>query len=315
MWNANGELVSAGFPKFFNGGEQTAITPAPTSMYGCRAFEKLDGSLFIVSKYKGQLIVRTRGTSTVEDLPSGHELLIFQEKYPKVFDNYLLNTEKVTMLYEWTSPENRIVITYDREPELKLVGMIHHQDYSLATQIVLNHEAFLLGVGRPKEYFFKTVEELAETARTLVGEEGYCLYSNKDQVITKYKSEWYLAMHRMKSPLATMDELLESFLVLALPTYSEFMTAIETIHDYEIMLTCRSNASKLYEAKKEVDKIMAHMKMFADSVRGMSRRDAALQIQDAYGKTNRAGYVFAFLDNATLKNEAVKKLYYQVMKK
>jgi ribosomal protein L17 len=219
------------------------------------------------------------------------------------------------MLYEWTSPENRIVVTYDREPQLKLVGIITHADYSLVRQDALDSTAKHLGVERPKEYFFDSLEEMIASARGLIGAEGYCVYSNNDQNITKWKSEWYLAMHRMKQALGSMEELLDFYLVMKMPDYQPFMQYIEEAHDYETMLSSRSMASKVCEAAKEVKKMVDHMAKFAESVRHLSRRDAALKIQEAYGDTNRGGYVFSFLDNKELKNEALKKLFFQVMKK
>ena len=62
VWNEKGELVSASFPKFFNNGESPDLYPNPESFSDWVTPEKIDGSTLIVSKYKGQLIVRTRGT-------------------------------------------------------------------------------------------------------------------------------------------------------------------------------------------------------------------------------------------------------------
>src|SRR6185369_1034556 len=85
VWNSYGELVSAGFPKFTNWGEKPEQFPVPTSLRGCTVTEKLDGSLLIVSKYKGQFILRTRGTVDASTLDNGAELELFRSKYPTIF--------------------------------------------------------------------------------------------------------------------------------------------------------------------------------------------------------------------------------------
>ena len=55
IWNAEGELVSAGFPKFTNWGEAPEVFPLPKSLKGAYVNEKLDGSLLVVSKYRGMV--------------------------------------------------------------------------------------------------------------------------------------------------------------------------------------------------------------------------------------------------------------------
>ena len=74
VWNADGELISAGFPKFTNWGENPEVFPLPTDLTGATIMEKLDGSLVVVYKYKGQFFLRTRGTTDATTLDNGHEL-------------------------------------------------------------------------------------------------------------------------------------------------------------------------------------------------------------------------------------------------
>lgn len=64
IWRvSDGFPVSLGFRKFMNFNEQPAFEPvAPYYDKDFVLTEKLDGSCLIVSKYKGKLIVRTRGT-------------------------------------------------------------------------------------------------------------------------------------------------------------------------------------------------------------------------------------------------------------
>jgi len=43
VWDSQGNLVSAGFPKFVNWGEKPDQFPVPSSLNGCVVMEKLDG--------------------------------------------------------------------------------------------------------------------------------------------------------------------------------------------------------------------------------------------------------------------------------
>lgn len=66
-------VISQGFGKFTNYGERPDFQPwDDTQKFEAR--HKLDGSLLIVSKYKGELIIRTRGTVDARQLANGHEI-------------------------------------------------------------------------------------------------------------------------------------------------------------------------------------------------------------------------------------------------
>ena len=84
--NEDGEIVSMGFSKFTNYGENPEHFPTPDSLKGCVCLEKIDGSLLIVSKYKGNFILRTRGTVDASKLDNCYELEVFKQKNAKFFE-------------------------------------------------------------------------------------------------------------------------------------------------------------------------------------------------------------------------------------
>ncbi len=128
VWDMEGNLVSASWKKFANFGEKPDVFDVPVSLDGTSAMEKIDGSTLIVSKYKGHLITRTRGTVDTSKLDNGYEVDFLKDKYPKVFSDTLLDTH--SLVFEWTSPTNRVVIDYGSEPLLYLTGIICHANYS-----------------------------------------------------------------------------------------------------------------------------------------------------------------------------------------
>jgi len=68
VWSADGQPVSLSFKKFFNWMEKPELTPPPSSLKKCELIEKIDGSTLLVSRYKGQLMARTRGTVDAREM-------------------------------------------------------------------------------------------------------------------------------------------------------------------------------------------------------------------------------------------------------
>ncbi len=155
--NYAGEVISAGFPKFTNWGENPDHFPVPNSLKHCTVVEKLDGSLLIVSKYNGQYILRTRGTVDASIMANGHELEIFKNAILKKLDELSVDVTgswNYSMLFEWVSPINKIVLNYGDEPDWYLVGVVNHINYSLQMQDTLNEFARVADLKRPATYTF-----------------------------------------------------------------------------------------------------------------------------------------------------------------
>lgn len=320
VWNSEGELISAGFKKFFNWGEQPDLAYTPFSMTangGVKLLEKLDGSTLIVSRYKGELIIRTRGTISGEIMENGHELSLFQEKYTKAFDNGLLDDNRYSLLFEWVSPTNRIVLRYP-EPDIYLIGAIEHSDYSLMPQNALDEWANEYGLKRPKYYNFNSLKEMHAAVEAFQGVEGLCVYCNYDQDIRKVKGVDYLARHRMKDELGSFERLVDFYFTQGQPSYNDFYTAIVDTVDYETAEECRGDASRIIDSMKEVNKIIVGMTKFCDKWKkeGLTRKQFATEVFQAYGRsTNRSGMVFSIFDNKDLQEKDLKRLLYQVLKK
>ena len=313
--NYAGEVISAGFPKFTNWGENPDHFPVPNSLKHCTVVEKLDGSLLIVSKYNGQYILRTRGTVDASTLANGHELEIFKNTIlSKLEDNN--DTWDYSVLFEWLSPINKIVLNYGDEPSWRLIGFINHINYSLAQQDMLDAMAKKYGFDRPPTYTFSGVEDLLKDVDQWRGKEGVVVYSKNDQMLHKVKGAWYLALHHMKSELSNIEKVMDVWLEQGMPDYQTFYNYIFTTFDYELAEQCRGMISRICDAKKEVDKIVWGMNIFVNTrLRLLSTRKLqAEQVISAYGDTNRASFLFKLLDGKSLGKEEYKKLLFQVLK-
>jgi hypothetical protein len=317
VWNSNGELISAGFPKFTNWGEKPDVFPVPTTLSGSTVVEKLDGSLLVVSKYKGEFIIRTRGTVVATKMEkNGHEIELFKKKFPKVFEFQPIGENwEFSLLFEWTSPLNQIVVNYGDEPRFKLIGFVSHSDYRLGIQEWLDVLAKQFDCERPRVYSFKKIDTMIADVSSWKNLEGVCVYSNHGQVIHKIKGSDYLMKHRFKEN-ATLENTVDLFVSFRYPPFQQFEQQLINQFDYECYQMVRGYASMVCDAYKQVCEIKEGMVRFVtDNLRGMSRKDAAAKIISAYGNTNRAAFVFTLLDGKDLNADQLKKLLRQCLKK
>ena len=317
--NYEGEVISASFPKFTNWGENTEHFPVPNSLKNTTVVEKLDGSTLIVSKYNGQYILRTRGTVDASTMANGFELELFKEKILFPLAKNIGNigeTWEFSILFEWVSPINKIVLNYGDEPDWYLVGMICHDDYELHSQPDLDDFAKRHNLKRPATYTFTDVNDLLQNVDQWKGKEGVCVYSKNDQSIHKVKGAWYLALHHMKSELSNIEKVMDVWLEQGMPDYNTFYNYIVTTFDFELAEQIKGMISRIVDGKKEVNKIVDGMNNFVNNrLHSLpTRKEQAEQVLSSYSVTNRSAMVFKILDNRPLGKEEYKKLLFQVLK-
>jgi len=314
IWNVDGELISAGFKKFFNFSEQPELTYTPfstTANGGVQIIEKIDGSTLIVSQYKNELIVRTRGTMDATKLDNGFEINYLKEKHPKAFE---INSE-LSYLYEWVTPNNKIVLDYGEEPELYLIGIIEHENYTMASQFIIDEEANNILVKRPKTYSYNSIKDVLSDVPSWEGKEGVCIYCNKGQDIRKLKAEHYLSLHRMKSELGSFERVIDFWISHDMPEYNKAYQIIVDALDYEIAEQTKGSISRICDGWKEVKKIVDFMKKFVQDHKEIDQKTFAAKTFQKWGDTNRSGFVFSLRQGKELTKENYKKLLYQVLKK
>lgn len=317
--NKDGDPVSLSFKKFANYGEKPDIFSVPSSLDGAEAMEKIDGSTLPVSTYNDHLVIRTRGTVDARKQDNGAEIDVLMAKYPLAFTNSVVTSGDATVIFEWYSPNNKIVINYGDEPLLWLTAIISHDSYRYTSQATLDYLAKQWGVLRPRRYTFKSMNDLQIAVEAFRGVEGVCLYFNDGQEITKLKGAEYLFLHRAKSDVSSIEKVMDLYLNSFLENgsympYQAFMDHLEKSFDYEIAQMARGHVSRICDAMKEVRVILTAMEAFVAPLRSKPRKDAALAIQQAYGNTARSGYAFHRLDNKALDAAGYKKMLFQVLK-
>jgi hypothetical protein len=314
IWSTDGELISAGLPKFVNFSENPENFPVPLSINNCAFVEKIDGSLCCIDYINGQVCMRTRGTLSYTSLENAPDFEYCLAQHPLIIE-WLKTNSHCTILCELTTPNLKIVLSYGQTPQLWLVGVVNKNDYSLMPQNELDALGVELGIPRPNSFSFDTIEQLLAEVSKWIGREGICLYSKNGQEIHKIKAEAYLRLHRMKSELSSVEKVIDVWISRGYPSYTDFYNYIQTTFDYELAEYCRGNISNICDGYKEVKQIIAHMTAFIEPLKSLPRKDAAMKIIAAYGETNRKSFCFNLLDGKELDGEAIKKLMFQVLKK
>jgi RNA ligase len=188
-------VVATPFPKFFNVGEgdHVSIPDLPFEV-----FEKLDGSLIILFWHDGQWRTATKGS--------------FQSDQAMAASNWLagFNLDALvpgyTYLFEWCSPDNRIVVPYD-QPELVLLS-IYLADGCEVPHALVTSLAGWFGWRAAMRYHFDSISDLIAHAKALPStQEGFVMRFH-DGTRLKVKGEEYCRIHRMISrctPLALWE--------------------------------------------------------------------------------------------------------------
>lgn len=257
IWTDLGNPVSLSWKKFFNWEEKCELAPKPKTLEECELISKEDGSTLLISKFNGELIMRTRGSSDMALLDNGYEKPILIEMYPKLF-KYLekFNNTGCTYVFEWETPSNRIVIDYGDTPRLVYTGQIWHDNYSYTSQDLLDSTAKLFNIPRPKVYNFNTFDSLFNAMKEMKGIEGICCYYNEGQDIKKLKTEEYLMLHNVKNKIgykALIDMIYEENVEI-----DEFKAYIEKRFEHEGLLFINDFIENIYKfdflIKERIDK-------------------------------------------------------------
>ena len=307
-------VVSQGFLKFTNFGERPDFQPWDSS-WKFEAIHKIDGSLLIVSKYKGELIVRTRGTVDARQLSNGHEIDFLIKKYPKAFDNCFINSEKITLLMEWSTPTNIIVLREFHEPTLSLVGMVENSYGLYEPQYIVDATAKALYLNRPEKYEYNSVEECILDVAAWRGKEGVVLYSPDGQTLKKIKADEYCELHKLATGIKGINQVLDVFMASPKFTKSEdFYKYIETTLDFEIAEKCKDYIKDVCNAYLIVKTKMIIVDGAMEYIKTLNTRKEQAQYIKERCYDWMVPYAFSRLDDKELDDKLLRKALEQELK-
>lgn len=203
--NSEGFVVSCSWKKFGNYGEfkqDTEILNHALESNVVKFSKKEDGSLCIRSVINGKVVMRTRGTmfggksDDPEELSFGERFIyVAKDKYPILLDPDFMTDR--SLLFEYVSPSNLVVIRY-KEEDLIFLGFVRHSDLEIGKWAEIEEIASKCSFNLVRVYdLSKNPIELLEEIKNWK-DEGVVARCADDQVFVKIKSAFYLASHRMK---------------------------------------------------------------------------------------------------------------------
>jgi len=207
-----GNVVSRSFDRFFNWNEMPEFY-ADFDFSNALIFEKADGSLIKVyyNPHTDKWEISTRGMAKAEgDHVMGGSfrskvLDAFGFANEKDFQEYAHNTfvKSKTYIWEYCSPENRVVTPYT-EAHMVLLG-IRDNDGTYSRLWEMECIAYVMGtadsyrVRMAKVYPTASMEDLVEASKVLPNlEEGYVVWCQTTDKRIKIKSPTYVIAHRMR---------------------------------------------------------------------------------------------------------------------
>lgn len=324
---SDNHVISQGFYKFTNFSENPTFQSWDDS-WPIEAILKIDGSLLCISKYKGELIIRTRGTIDARQMANGHEIDFLIGKYPKLFyNNPTLDNEQWTVLVEWTTPTNIICLREHEEPTLTLLGVVYNGEGGgyYMHQITVDALSKVWDIARPTRYYYASIEECISDVKLWTGKEGVVLYAPRESyknsegkivvypmenavILKKIKSDEYLAAHRLSSGFTTIEHVIDLFLTTDRSCDpKEFYNYVQTMSNFELAEKLKEDIAKVCEAYSEVLGLVDKVKIVVDKVRGGSfnRKDQASHITMHYHDW-RTSTAFLILDNRPITDKLLK---------
>jgi RNA ligase len=255
-------VVARPFDKFFNYGEGLA---APIDWVNAAVQEKVDGSLCIVYWYAGAWQVGTSGTPDASGSVGPGAALTFADLFWQAAQHVGLDLSLAdrdyTLLFELTSPHNRIVIPHTA-PGITLLGM--RERYSGEEWKMPWEQTTLYGVPTIRTFPLHTLADVLTSFDTIapLQQEGYVVVSYSWVGVpahvtqfprVKVKHPGYVALHQMKDRFSYRNALdvirrgESGELLAAFPDlYQDFQTwqglydrlVARIEHDYTLIADC-----------------------------------------------------------------------------
>lgn len=317
---SDGKIISRGHDKFFNHTEKPHLYPDPAQFDDWRVSTKEDGSLIIVSYHRNEMIIRTRGTATIDVYETGPEVRRLLADFGA--DRWLDLRDTLhsnSLLFEHCTPSNPIVIRYDKPRLVLLDAIAHDGTYWSAKQV--DQLALCLGCLRPDTHTFSSLSEITETLNALRGMEGFVLAYNDNRNRIKLKGLEYLKLHAFRSTVS-LGNLLDLFFLYSRPTVDEFLARLEREFDWEsaqmaitlVTLICQAHerAEDRVHAIQEAVWYGIFEGYKAQEIRlgtwKPTRRDYALAIQSRFKEGLGRSVAFGVLDKKLVDDKMMRRL-------
>lgn len=271
-----GAVVGRPLHKFFNLNERES-TQAHLIDWSKVAYvmEKRDGSMLHTVVRDGKVLMKTKKSFNSDVALVVQEWIAKVGQYDSVYIREMLTDPLLathTLIFEWTSPSERIVLAYDR-PALWLLHARNNVTGQYLSRAELVAFAYKYDVPLVDEVTEFTVDGkfdvslMVEAAATREDTEGWVVQFENGEMI-KVKTEWYLARHRVMTFIRERD-------------IAELVVN-ETIDDFKSSLV--EKGIDLFDILEIEDRVVARMSKLVDTVETAYKENSHLEARDMAAK-------------------------------
>lgn len=202
VYNAVGACVCAPFEKFFNLNENEWTQEEVVRQWGLPSvlFDKRDGSMITPVLVNGSVWLKTK-KSFYSDVARLAQAAMNDEL--ERFCYFMLN-DGYTPIFEFTSRESEIVLNYGDEPQFVLLAARSMLDGSYMPWDQLEARAGNK-IKTVPSFMPLSIDMLKDLAKTEENIEGWVLYWTHNNQRLKVKTDWYRALHHVKTDLRERD--------------------------------------------------------------------------------------------------------------
>lgn len=191
LMDTQGNIVVRSFEKFFNYCELDSRGQEYQELAKCYkvdneeeviAYPKLDGTMVAISYHDGGLI----GTTSTSMQTDWVKIVIDKLKDNEKLIEYL-KSSGTSLIFEYTAPDNTIVVKYDKE-EITLLAEVENKPNAIVNISRLDHlEKLGLKVIKPIK---TSLKELLQWQKEKENVEGWVV-QNKLGYLIKFKTDWW----------------------------------------------------------------------------------------------------------------------------
>lgn len=264
IFDNSGKIMSRPFHKFFNLGEKEETFAQNLDFSNTVIMEKLDGSMIRPIYFNdGSWNLGTKMGITDVSNQAWQWLLANKDRYAL----YAAAFEEarnigVTLLFEWCSNQQRIVIDHKEENLILLAIRDNHIGNYLSRWYVDGYSASRK-LPAVKVWNNKSIDDLLELSKKTSDMEGWVVrFPNGHKV--KVKVDWYVNLHKAKEAItrekyvieAILDEFIDDLKPKLLPDdlkrveefEADFLTGISTMHAHVMYWNSRMSL----KSRKEI---------------------------------------------------------------
>ncbi len=296
FFSETGELASLPFEKFFNVNEKAHTQSHLIEKEEIKfILEKHDGSMITPALINGEVFLKTKKSFFSDVALEAQENM--SARVRSLCSAAL--TSNLCPIFEYTSPDNKVVVDYGDDPNFTLLAIRDMVDGSYLSWDSLVLFAKYYGVDIvPRVSKFKTVKDLLDVTKTAEGIEGWVVYTDRGRY--KVKTQWYMDRHRLidirERDIARF--VLEETLDDMIPSLIEGEADLEVVRRIE------------REVATDLSRIMANIELY-----GSMAKDIPLGKERADWVSANAGVLSKFVHRAArdLENsdESIRDFYRQ----